>query len=374
LNFLLVTLVLALHLACMNAATGGPLVCVWLDWRERRGDGVAGRAGRFLAGWSVLLFVAGLALGLATAVLVWNLEFWRELRALLPSRIFWGYWELGFSFVLMAGHWGWWRMAPGKSLARVGRSLAAVLASTNLLYHFPPLFVVAAMVASGEAASLGEINDATFPRLIWRGEVFALTVHFWLASLAVTGVLLAGYALRENDGSPEEQTPAKAARWGGLIALVSTLLQIPVGLWLMMVLPPLRQNQLLGGNLAGTSLLAAGVLIAVFLLHVLAGMTLGDTRRATILRAAVLILSVIVVMTAVLRWSRPERPATPQAASGFSTGLNLNCRPAAEHRRQDIKEDAAQGATGPSEHDVLGVVDSHLHPADDESDQEPNPA
>jgi hypothetical protein len=323
LNFLLVTLVLALHLACMNVATAGPLVCVWLDWRERGGDLVAGRAGRYVAIWALGLFLAGLVLGVGTALLVWSWEFWQEFQARLPSRISWGYWELAFSAALMAGYWAWWRFSPGGSLSRIGRSLLAVLASTNLLYHFPPLFVVAAMLASGEAASLGVIDDSTFPRLIWRGEVFALTVHFWLASLAVAGVLLATFALTgKPDETAVEEHYDRPAAWGGRIALVSTLLQIPVGLWLMMALPLPRQNQLLGGDLAGTSLLAGGVLLALVLLHHLAGLAMGDARRGTIFRTAALLLAVIVLMTAALRWSRPEGADSVERFGELPVGMN----------------------------------------------------
>jgi hypothetical protein len=305
LDFLLITLTLALHLVCMNAATGGPLVCIWLDWREHRGDRLAGRAGRFLATWSIALFLVGLILGVGTALLAWSGEFAREFMRLLPRRIYWGYWELGFSAALMAGYAWWWRIAPGRAGARIVRSILALLASTNLLYHFPPLFVVAAKLATGEAQNLGAINDKSFPRLIWQGEVFALSVHFGLASLAVTGMLLSMYSLAERrEDAPEEQ-PARAAAWGGGLALAATLLQIPVGVWLLMETPVLRQTSLLGGDLVGTSLLGAGVLAAVALLHHLAGMAMGDSRRPLVLRTAVLLLGVILLMTAALRWSRP---------------------------------------------------------------------
>jgi hypothetical protein len=251
------------------------------------------------------LYAAGIVLGLVVAWLAWTPAFWRELRALLPSRTYWGMWELGFSAVLLAVYAGWWKLAPGKRAGRLGRSTIALLTATNLMYHFPPYFVVAAALSAGEAARLGDIDDASFPRLIWHGEVAALTVHYWLASFAVAGVMLSLFGLRRApEGCPPQEHPARMAVWGGVVALVPTLLQIPVGLWVMVRLSPLRQNRLLSDSV-GMLLLGAGVLLALWLMHQLAALAIGDTRRGTIVRAAILLAAVIVLMTAALRYSRP---------------------------------------------------------------------
>jgi hypothetical protein len=332
LNFLLLTLTLSLHLACMNAATAGPLVGVGLDWREGRGDLLAGRAGRFLATTSLAMYLFGMALGLAVAWLAWTPAFWRELRELLPSRIYWGMWELGFSALLLSLYAGWWRLAPGGKAARIGRSVIALLTATNLMYHFPPLFVVAATLSAGETAALGALDDAALPRLVWRGEVAALTVHFWLASLAVAGVLLALFGLRRAaEDCPSQERPARMAVWGGVLALVPTLLQIPVGLWVMVRLSPLRQSRLMNDAL-GMLLLGAGVLLALWLMHQLAALAIGDTRRGTILRAAILLAAVIALMTAALRYSRPvtlrDRVESVQDPYRSSSRQSIAPRPA----------------------------------------------
>src|SRR5688500_10052682 len=46
---IVLSLLLAAHLLCVNVAAGGPLVAAWLDWRGVRGDEAAGRAARWLA-------------------------------------------------------------------------------------------------------------------------------------------------------------------------------------------------------------------------------------------------------------------------------------------------------------------------------------
>ena len=57
------TLLLSLHLLCVNAAAGGPLVAAWLDWRGTRGDAAAAGTARYLAGCSVGGLLFGAILG-----------------------------------------------------------------------------------------------------------------------------------------------------------------------------------------------------------------------------------------------------------------------------------------------------------------------
>ena len=94
------SLVLALHLMCMNVASAGPLVCVWLDWRGGNGNEVAHQAAKFLACRSLLLLVAGVVFGLIVAAFLWN-DAYHDLMHTFMSRIKWGAWELLFSIVLM---------------------------------------------------------------------------------------------------------------------------------------------------------------------------------------------------------------------------------------------------------------------------------
>jgi hypothetical protein len=303
LSFLFLTISLSAHLVCMNIASAGPLACIWLDWRERAGDAAAGRAGRTLAATSLVLFVVGMLLGVLVAWLAWSPAFWRDLIERLPGRLYWGAWELAFSAVLMAAYWGWWRWAPGGAGARTGRTVIALLSATNLLYHFPPLFILIAKLSTGDAAVGESLDDSTFREMMWRGEVVALTVHYWLASLAVAGVLLAVLALRMAPKQDSPEAIMRLAVWGGRLALVPTLLQIPVGLWIVIALPPVPQNRVLGGDLAATTLLGTGVVAALALLHYLASLSIGEATRKTIVGAAVLMLIVIATMTATLRYT-----------------------------------------------------------------------
>ena len=55
---ILVAVILAAHLLCVDIASAGPLVCIWLDWRGRR-DATARDAGRWLAKTSLAGLIVG---------------------------------------------------------------------------------------------------------------------------------------------------------------------------------------------------------------------------------------------------------------------------------------------------------------------------
>jgi hypothetical protein len=284
----------------MNVAGAGPLVACALEWREGRGDALAGRAGRYLAGVSLLLFLVGMVLGLAYGWAKWTPEYRRAIE-LLGSRIDYGVWELAFSVALMMAHWIWWRSThtlPG--WLRVMRGFLPLLSSTNTLYHFPFLFAILAQVAAGENEGMRTLTSAEFRGRMADGLVLARVTHFWLASLAVTGIVFIGYSLRlTRSGAPAADT-TRVAVWGGRLALVPTLLQIPVGLWLLSQLPAEGQNFVTGGDLIGTCLFAASVLTAVWLMHQLAVVALGDARKWKLIGSMVALVVVATLMTGTL--------------------------------------------------------------------------
>lgn len=313
-----VVLVLTLHLLCVNVSTGGPLVCIWLEWREGRGDTLAGRVGRYLANVSLGLFVAGMLLGILLGLLLWTASFQSGLIYLWP-RIKYGLWELLFSLVLMAWHAAWWRLYPRCSAAkRAVRVLLPLAAGTNLLYHFPPLFVILAQVSAAGVGHDAVVTSAEFRRLMADGAVLARVVHFSLASLAMTGITMFGYALRAFRRNLPEDDAKRPAIWGGRLALIATLLQIPVGMWILVTIPADRQIRLLGGDWIATCLLVTALLAAFWLLHQLAALALGDVRRGVMVRAMLAMTVIVVLMTATLRRDQRAPAAREKIELEFS--------------------------------------------------------
>ncbi len=95
-----------------------------------------------------------------------------------------------------------------------------------------------------------------------------------------------------------------AAVVGGRIALASTLLQIPLGIWALTTLPSPQQDRVLGGNATCTLLLGSSVLASFALLHQLAMLALGDARRNRLIATTILMTGIILLMTATLQLAR----------------------------------------------------------------------
>lgn len=310
---ILLALLLAVHLMCVNVGSAGPAVCIWLEWREWRGDQLAGRAGRYLAGLSIWLLIGGMALGVAMGFLLWSPEY-RSAIVQLRSRVEFGVWELLFSLFLMGAQLFWWKRATASPFwQRAIRTFLLLLAATNLLYHFPILFVVISQVSAAGASVETTIDSAEFRTRMFHPEVLSRTAHFWLASAAMVGVMLIGFALRLSRQGAAEDDVHRAAVWGGRLALVPTLIQLPVGVWVLLALPEDIKLALMGGDLVGAALLGVSIMAALGLMHQLSSVAFGDTNRATLLRAMAMMVLVVVLMSATLERVRVIRKVSLSA-------------------------------------------------------------
>lgn len=313
-----ITLLLSLHLLCVNAAAGGPMVAAWLDWRGTRGDPAAGGAARYLAGCSVGGLLVGAMLGAIIGWTQWTADYQSLWMGPMSYKLRWAAIEAVFSLVLMIGWWLWLpRAAGGTKWAANIRVLLAVLSSTNLLYHFPILFSVAARLYDRGLTSGAEIRGADFRQHMIVGETPALAVHVSLASVAVAGVLLLGWALRQQRRG-DAASAARLAIWGGRWALAPTLAQLPVGLWTLATLSPTAQSQLTGESAAGLLLLIGSLTAALWLTRELASVAFGETSRPLLIRAMAALLVTVVLMTGMQRQTRAGRPAADRSLAATS--------------------------------------------------------
>jgi hypothetical protein len=296
---LLKILLLSLHLICMNVASGAPLVCVWLEWKLRKNkDAAAKAAANYLATMTVLTLVAGSLLGLAMGLLLWTPEYASVWTKRLSHKMHWGGLELLFSLAILAGYWVWRKRAAASSMTGALCKTALLLfASTNLLYHFPPLFFVAGRLADSNKASIEPVRGQLFVQAMLAEEIPALWVHFTFASLAMAGIMLLGLALRMGRrGEPGEEV-SRVAIWGGYWGLIPSLLQLPVGLWVISALPPNSQSQIMGSSGTATVLFLSGIVAALWLLRELVSIAMGETARGNLIRAISAMVVVVVLMT-----------------------------------------------------------------------------
>lgn len=297
------SLLLAAHLLCVNVASGGPLLAAWLDWRGTRGDGVAARAAIFLARASLIGLLAGAALGLLIGWLKWTADYRELWLGPLSYKLGGAVIEVVFSLVLMLVWWLWLPASPGGSKrGMVIRSLIAVLAATNLLYHFPLLFSVAADLYDQGLTAGPTIGGAAFRRLV-HADTIAMVVHVSLASLAMAGTMLLGLALRYQKRG-DAQSAAAIGRTAARGALVPSLLQLPVGLWLLMSLRPEAQSRLMGESTSGILLFVTSLGTALWLLNDLAQLAFSDFSRRLAIRAMIAMLVTVVLMTMMQQHAR----------------------------------------------------------------------
>jgi len=210
----------------------------------------------------------------------------------------WGGAELLFSLAILAGYWLWRRRSPASGTAGVcGKTALLLFASTNLLYHFPPLFLIAGKLADGSEASAEEVKGKLFVQQMLSGEIPALWIHFTLASLAMAGIMLLAAAMRMGRrGAPPEDV-SRVAVWGGYWGLVPSLLQLPVGLWVMSTLPAASQSRIMGSSGVATLFFVAGIVAALWLLRELVSIVMGETSRGNRIRAMSAMALVVVLMT-----------------------------------------------------------------------------
>ncbi|MCP3695272.1 MAG: hypothetical protein GY917_23945, partial [Planctomycetaceae bacterium] len=168
------------------------------------------------------------------------------------------------------------------------------------------------------------LSSAQFRARLVDGYVVARTVHFCLAALAVTGIALVVFALKQSRNSETGEDPIRPARWGARLALVATLLQLPVGIWIVLEMGPGAQRQVMGGNLVATGLFGLSLLGTLALMHYLSALAFGKFRREVAVRTISLMILIVLLMTIVARLSKEreaaaapiiDRPAVSSVAS-----------------------------------------------------------
>jgi hypothetical protein len=292
---------MTLHLAAVHAAAMLPLVCCgFAHVAARRNDDIASRIGKRLAWSSLGLLALGTAIGAAMLALLWlaqQHDIFTAAQRLPPYKLAYAAGEIAFFVGCMALYVAFWNRAVALGgWPSLGHHLLAVMAATNLIYHFPPLFLALRQLASAAAP----VSQPEFRALIFGPRVLSMWTHHTLAGLAAAGVWTMWFACKRGHGSgvrdQQDVDTTRGVAWGARIALVATLSQIPVGLWVLVALP--QRDALLGADSIATGFLAAGIVLAVALLHHLGAAAIGETEPRTVSRSVALLLAVMLLMNA----------------------------------------------------------------------------
>jgi len=313
---LLIVVGMTVHLLAVNLACAGPLVCIGLHRRGGCGN-FRDRLGKTLA-W---LSLAALGLGLLTGgalVLVAPTAGLHEAIGRFPARAYWmaGI-ELAFSFICFLIYAICWKPL-GRGGLRWLHALISLLGTSNLLYHFPPLMVVLGKLAADPTWTKTAIIDRpVFLECMFRGDVLSLISHFGLASLTVAAVAVLMLLSRWTTDALEQPSAKQIARGAAMIALLSSVLQIPVGIWVLATATGSEQNALMGGDPLSSLLFAGGMLLTFFLLQRLTAITTGEFDSGSLRRVGWLLVVLVLMMTATLRGSRRGRDSMKTAAENL---------------------------------------------------------
>ncbi len=295
-------LVSTLHLLAVDVAMMGPLVCIFLKWRETaRGDMAAGRLGLKLVDWSLILLTAGIVLGLIVVGILWATgqnEFFDALGQIPTRRLWFGVGELAFSYLCLGAYRALWDRAGSR---RFWHPLLGFLASTNLMYHFPPLFTVIGVLAT-RPDLWGSQHD--FVSLMLLGESLWRIVHHLLAACTVSGVAMIVLAVQLGRGGAQADETARLASWGAQFAVVSALLQVPTGAYLLVQIHSVSRDQLLGEDALSLSFFCAGVLVAIWLMHTLAAVAWGEINSRSVAHSVLLTVAVVLLMVSMRHRAR----------------------------------------------------------------------
>ncbi len=291
--------VLALHLYFVSVSAAGPLAVMWCDWWGRPDDEAVRRGGRWMAMLVLFSLFVGAALGLVVGWLVWSDGF-RQALSRLHAKLAWATLEWIFSIVLsgIVAVW-WWRRPETSGWPRRIRGCLSLLSGTNLLYHFSFLFFVMQQIA--KEGGDGPIDPALFREYMGHGLVLSKAIHFLMATLILTGITWMAAAASWLGANSEDEAARRIGKWGGRLALGPAVLQLVVGLWVITKMNPLEQKVIMGGDMGASLIFVVSVLLALWMMHLLAMAALG---KATPRKMKVAIVVTMVVLVGMLYVSR----------------------------------------------------------------------
>ena len=305
---LIKTILLALHLIMINLAAIGPLFCIGLICGTTSD---ARQSARWLAGKCCVALFIGMLLGGTIMGLysfggdaIGGKRFYRALLAIPHDKLWWGVAELVFYYLCMLPVVVYWAKVSARRWLIISLFL---LAATNLIYHFAPLFVVV-----GHLQGLSDITPLTkadLRSLTFSPPVLARVLHHLLAGVAIVATLLmlhsAARLHHAQDDHKVESFKTLTRRFAGVIFGV-TLLEIPSGVWFLLQLPRSVQHQFLGGSLLVTGWFAVALMVAMMLLYKSFAVMTGATSCRDAWQSAGLLLTVILLMTGLLAFILPR--------------------------------------------------------------------
>lgn len=273
-----------IHLLFVNTILGGTLLAAIAGSSSRHGREIQ----RVLTGLNLWAVSLAITFGIAPLLFMQVLfgRFFYSATILLGWAWFGmlGLLTVGYYLNYVAKH----RLEGGRSAAVVlwveaacFVAIAAIQVAINLLHLQPGRW---SAVADSAWSALG---DPSFvPRFL----------HFILAAVGMVGALLAWIAVRRAGRGSDTATCAGMARFGIRAALITTVLQIADGFWLLLTLPADVLKGLMRGGGATMGPISLGIVVALALLVILARIQDPLAQATRVKRVMELMVGVVTLM------------------------------------------------------------------------------
>lgn len=258
--------------------------------------------------WILVGFGVGVATGTVLAIVLTaaGLSPLVENLGVFRTKVIWGLWQLATFLALWTATL---LLLVRRPHARHWIVPLALLAGTNLLYHFPPLFTI----LSAAHYPAQPVTASGFRALMLQPNVLAMWAHAVLASIAVSGLVLARLCV-PPDGRPGRAASGyrpdellRTARRATMATLLATVAQLPAGVWVLVSQTRLAQFQLTGQDLWASGTLAASVLLSLLLVFQLFELW-GEVNVRRVRRCSLLLVLIVVLMCGTLIRLRQLQP------------------------------------------------------------------
>ncbi|MCH2612144.1 MAG: hypothetical protein MK006_13860 [Pirellulales bacterium] len=301
----LLIIVISLHLVCVLTAGGAPLIALVLHGRrmQRRLD-VSQPGGAKLILWSIVGLWVGTFLGVLIGWLKWD-DVYSAKLSVLSNRVFYLGLEWLFSMVLLSCVYWWWRRNETVNGWRhVFRALLILLASLNLLHHFPVFFSAMGAISNDVALAGGKLSSSQFNEMVFQTAAISKTLHVVMASIMIGAASLTLLCTREYVlGGTVDQGWSRLAQWAARTTFVTFVIIVPTGIWAVMNMTEVRMDAIMGDDPAATVCFGLAMLLVVAQMHQWSQIAFGKVEVRKVAQAVTTLITTVILMTGISQLS-----------------------------------------------------------------------
>ena len=296
-----------LHLLVIALASAGPLLCIPLNAKQLNRKDLSERDAFWVLGTTLsrhanIALILGSILGLMVAALIWNDDFHQRCHV-LKSRFMYAGIEWVFSCGLLLLTHRWWSKRPEGFKPFLFRSLLIVLATTNLLYHFPIIFMLVHEIPDNLVADLessgAELSRQQFYEYAFSSSMLARWLHIVVSMLMIAFGYLAIISLRfaRDTTDVARETAIRVVRWSARNILIFLFAQIGLGLLALMTMK--NSQSVMGGDVIVTALFGGAMCLLLLQIQQWTALMSRKIDPRVVARAVTTLIALFSCMTAV---------------------------------------------------------------------------